>query len=154
MDKHPKDIIRAHLASGSMTCEEVERATGLSHQTVSARISEMARAGEITATDERRVTSSGRTARVYQLGSDAMAASKNTKKAERKPAAKKKDLERASRPTVTKKCKRCSKKRPHGTFFIKSLGKSRTAPWCRDCDCERRTKARKKAKRALARTGA
>lgn len=50
------------------TCEEVERALGLNHQTVSARIAELRAFGQIQTVDnERRRTSSGRWARVHRV---------------------------------------------------------------------------------------
>ncbi len=47
------------------TCDEVEVATGLPHQTASARINELHRAGLIVDSGERRRTRSGRTAKVW-----------------------------------------------------------------------------------------
>jgi len=47
------------------TCEEVEFITGLKHQTASARITELCVMGWIHFTNHRRVTASGRAARVY-----------------------------------------------------------------------------------------
>lgn len=47
------------------TCDEVERALMLSHQTASARITEAKARAEIIASGERRTTRSGRKAAVY-----------------------------------------------------------------------------------------
>ncbi|MCX6553153.1 MAG: hypothetical protein NTY02_19490 [Acidobacteria bacterium] len=52
------------IGDGS-TCDEVERRTALPHQTVSARIRELAQAGRIVATSVRRPTRSGRFAVVW-----------------------------------------------------------------------------------------
>lgn len=49
-----------------LLCEEVERKADLSHQTCSARIRELCQRGYIEDCGERRVTSSGRSARVYR----------------------------------------------------------------------------------------
>lgn len=48
-----------------MTCDAVEAASGMSHQTCSARITELVTEGRIRDTGERRKTRSGRAARVY-----------------------------------------------------------------------------------------
>lgn len=48
-----------------VTCDAVEEATGMSHQTCSARITELVIEGKIRDTGERRKTRTGRTARVY-----------------------------------------------------------------------------------------
>lgn len=55
------------FASGytGITCDCVEENTGMSHQTCSARITELVIEGKIRDTGERRKTRSGRTARVY-----------------------------------------------------------------------------------------
>ena len=50
---------------GSATCDQVEVSTGLSHQTASARVSELRRDGIIAPTGERRPTRSGRSASVF-----------------------------------------------------------------------------------------
>jgi hypothetical protein len=47
------------------TCDEIERALMLSHQTVSARVTEAKARGEIVPSGERRPTRSGRKAAVY-----------------------------------------------------------------------------------------
>lgn len=47
------------------TCDEIEAGTGMSHQTASARCTELLRADLIRDTGQRRHTRSGRTARVY-----------------------------------------------------------------------------------------
>ena len=50
------------------TCEEVERALGLRHQTASARITELRKSGRlINIPGERRYTRSGATARVHRV---------------------------------------------------------------------------------------
>lgn len=60
--------ILKHIASvGQVTCDEVEVAFGLRHQTASARVRELTMLGEIIDTGERRKTRSGRTARVYEV---------------------------------------------------------------------------------------
>lgn len=46
------------------TCDEVEEALGLAHQTASARITEAKALGELRRTDDRRPTRSGRNAAV------------------------------------------------------------------------------------------
>ena len=48
-----------------VTCDAIEEATRMSHQTCSARITELVIEGKIRDTGERRKTRSGRTARVY-----------------------------------------------------------------------------------------
>ena len=48
-----------------MTCDEVERWTGLSHQTASARVNELWMAGRLQDSGLRRKTRSGRNAAVY-----------------------------------------------------------------------------------------
>jgi hypothetical protein len=55
----------ARYAVGA-TCDRLEQDTGLSHQSCSARISELARDGLIADTGSREKTRSGRTARVYR----------------------------------------------------------------------------------------
>lgn len=47
------------------TCEEVEFALGLRHQTVSARLTELKRLGQVRDTGRRRLTQSRRPAAVY-----------------------------------------------------------------------------------------
>ena len=56
-------VPRAHGA----TCDEVEVLTGLRHQTVSARVRELALTGEIVNLGERRLTRSGRGAVVWMV---------------------------------------------------------------------------------------
>lgn len=51
----------------SATCDEIEIALGLSHQTASARIRELTQDGLLRVTSKRRRTISGRLARVYAL---------------------------------------------------------------------------------------
>lgn len=52
--------------SDGATCDEVEIALDLRHQTASARVRELVLTGFIEDTGQRRLTSSGRPARVYQ----------------------------------------------------------------------------------------
>lgn len=59
------EFIRSKNAEG-VTCEEVEQALGLRHQTASARIAELRRDDEIAIQPVRRATKSGCTARVYR----------------------------------------------------------------------------------------
>lgn len=47
------------------TCDEVEQATGYSHQTCSARFTEAVALGELIRTDRTRPTRSGRAARIH-----------------------------------------------------------------------------------------
>ena len=51
--------------SGSATCDECEAALQMKHQTCSARIRELVKAGLVEDTGHRRRTRSGATARVY-----------------------------------------------------------------------------------------
>jgi DNA-binding transcriptional regulator GbsR (MarR family) len=53
------------ISSRAMTCDEIERLTGWAHQSASARLWELARAGLIQDTGMRAKTRSGRTARLY-----------------------------------------------------------------------------------------
>lgn len=55
-----------HLANHPSTCDEVEVALGMTHQTASAAIHHLMRDGEIIAV-EKRPTRSGRNARVWQV---------------------------------------------------------------------------------------
>lgn len=55
------------IRDGGATAEEVEAATGLRHQTVSAQIRHMVEGGLLVGSDERRPTRSGRGATVWQL---------------------------------------------------------------------------------------
>lgn len=50
---------------GGATCDEVEQALAMIHQTASARILELAQVGRIIDTGRRRPTRTGRNARVY-----------------------------------------------------------------------------------------
>jgi hypothetical protein len=52
---------------GGITCDEVELKLGFSHQTASARMSEMKRDGVLVPTERLRATRSGRNARVLVL---------------------------------------------------------------------------------------
>lgn len=65
-----RNIVYAEVfASGDtgITCDCVEENTGMSHQTASARITELMIEGKIRDTGQRRKTRSGRTARVYAV---------------------------------------------------------------------------------------
>ncbi len=64
--RHRALIERSIREDGPATCEELEGRTELSHQTCSARISEMRRAGDLVEIG-RAATSSGRSARVHQM---------------------------------------------------------------------------------------
>ena len=48
-----------------MTCDEAEMVLGMTHQTCSARFTELKASGQIRATDRKRTTRSGRRAKVY-----------------------------------------------------------------------------------------
>lgn len=52
---------------GDATCDECEEALGISHQTTSARFTELRGSQTITATGEKRKTRSGRNAVVYRV---------------------------------------------------------------------------------------
>jgi len=54
--------------SGGATCDEVEVALGMVHQTASARLNELANAGRVYASEARRATRSGMDAAVYVVG--------------------------------------------------------------------------------------
>lgn len=63
-----QDLVLASIAarySEGMTCDEVEVALSLSHQTASARIRDLVKAGAIVDSGQRRKTRSGRKAAVY-----------------------------------------------------------------------------------------
>ena len=63
-----KQMIIAHLRiEGGCTCDEIEVALSMRHQTASARIRELRDSGAIVDTGERRKTRSGRNAAVYTL---------------------------------------------------------------------------------------
>jgi response regulator of citrate/malate metabolism len=53
-----------------LTCDEVEERIAMSHQTCSARFSELKRDGLIVSTGERRKTRSGRPAMAYRINED------------------------------------------------------------------------------------
>lgn len=53
------------LAGGDATCDELEVALDMSHQTCSARVRELVLLGLVQDTGQRRKTRSGRGARVY-----------------------------------------------------------------------------------------
>jgi predicted ArsR family transcriptional regulator len=64
--------IMRHLEScGDATCDEMEIALGMRHQSCSARFAELKAEGIIEATGERRPTRSGRDARVFRLRREA-----------------------------------------------------------------------------------
>lgn len=141
------------LGSGAATCDEIEERLGLGHKSVSPRFAELVRAGEVEETGEYRETRAGRPAKVYGLPGRKAIVKKTATKPKMKTAAGKALAKvvtgkpaRFERPTVTKKCQRCKKKRAHSTFLIAATGKTRTAPWCRECECSRRSAARAKAK--------
>jgi hypothetical protein len=54
-----------HRGSIGLVCDEAERALGLSHQSCSARFTELKRDGLLIPTDRFRKTRSGRNARVF-----------------------------------------------------------------------------------------
>ena len=58
-------VIRQNGETGA-TCDEVELATGLRHQTASARVNELMNRGQIVDTEQRRRTRSGRFATVWR----------------------------------------------------------------------------------------
>ena len=55
--------------AGGLTCYEIEVALGLSHQTASARVNDLARAGRIKDSGRRLTTISGRKAIVWEVSS-------------------------------------------------------------------------------------
>jgi hypothetical protein len=60
-----QDTRRWYGVDPGCTCDEVEVVTGMSHQSTSARITELVIEGKIRDTGVRRKTRTGRTARVY-----------------------------------------------------------------------------------------
>lgn len=56
-----------HITSAESTCDEVEVALGLRHQTASARVRELALMNKIVNSGKRRKTSSGRLAIVWRV---------------------------------------------------------------------------------------
>jgi hypothetical protein len=58
--------VLGHIASAESTCDEVEAALGLRHQTASARIRELALMNKIENSGKRRKTQSGRLATVWR----------------------------------------------------------------------------------------
>lgn len=64
-------IVACIHRSGGATSDEVEVATGLKHQTVSAQIRHMCEGGILAPTDNRRPTRSGRLAIVWKLSDEA-----------------------------------------------------------------------------------
>jgi hypothetical protein len=53
------------LGEAGATCDEIEISLGMSHQTASARVSEMKRSGRLELNGEKRATRTGRNAGVY-----------------------------------------------------------------------------------------
>lgn len=66
LERNVYDAIRG-AGSRGMTTDEVEVRTGLSHQTASARVNQLAKRGVIELSKERRPTRSGRSAGVYKV---------------------------------------------------------------------------------------
>ena len=64
--KHRMKILHKIYAVGDATCSELEELLNLTHQTVSARISELKKDNVITETGEKRLTKSKCPARVYK----------------------------------------------------------------------------------------
>ena len=60
-------FLEAPARTKGATCEEVEKACGLRHQTASPRIRELVQSGFLEITKLRRTNDSGRTARVYKV---------------------------------------------------------------------------------------
>ncbi len=65
-------IVREIERRGGATADEIERVTGLRHQTVSAQIRHLLQGGIVLASEARRPTRSGRGATVWILSNDAM----------------------------------------------------------------------------------
>jgi hypothetical protein len=61
---HLESVVLACLGHGGATCDEIERLTGLSHQTASARLRELTIRGLVAATGQTRATRSGRQAAI------------------------------------------------------------------------------------------
>ena len=59
--------IRVELRRRASTCEELERTTGMKHQTCSARLRDLFLEGAIVRTGTRRPTESGRMAAVWKV---------------------------------------------------------------------------------------
>ncbi len=62
-----RDHILTVLKVGPMTCDEIEQATGLCHQTASARWTDLKKLGAIIRTGERRKTRRGCNADVFRI---------------------------------------------------------------------------------------
>lgn len=60
-------VLSAVKKNGTATCDEVERITGLSHQTASARITALSRRGVLVPSGELRRTRSGRNACAWMV---------------------------------------------------------------------------------------
>jgi predicted HTH transcriptional regulator len=65
--KHRMLILEKIREIGNATCNEIEKFLNLTHQTASARISELKRNERIVDTGQRRLTDSKRPARVYKI---------------------------------------------------------------------------------------
>jgi hypothetical protein len=65
-----RQLIRSYVATQphGATCDEVEVALSMRHQTASARIRELAQEGSLSDTGDRRPTRSGAAARIYRAG--------------------------------------------------------------------------------------
>lgn len=63
-------ILTVLKTKGAATCDEVEVITGMKHQTVSARMSELKRDGYIVPTGEHRLTRGKCSAGVYKVCED------------------------------------------------------------------------------------
>jgi len=59
-------VLSTIKARGNATCDEIESLLDLSHQSCSARVTELKRDGLIEDTGEKRLTRQGRKARVYK----------------------------------------------------------------------------------------
>jgi Fic family protein len=67
LQDHVEFSVKYGLFPPGATCDEIERATGLSHQTASARLRELVLNGRIEDSGERRKTRSGRLATVWRV---------------------------------------------------------------------------------------
>lgn len=64
--KAKKAVLRHILQQGPHTCEQIETALGMKHQTVSARIRDLVRENYLIDSGEKRKTSSGRNAILWK----------------------------------------------------------------------------------------
>ena len=62
-----RTMIYEYIKTGPVTCEEIEMALGLKHQTASARVSELKALNMVRPSGIKRVTSSGRKAHVLEI---------------------------------------------------------------------------------------